>query len=351
MGQAAGVLALGGAVGVLDRQPVAQEEVDLVGGSAEECHAVILPRGCDGYGRVGTGGHTEPVMSTDHAATWPFWAPSDLAAVEAALDLAGVAAGEVVVDLGCGDGQVLVAAARRGARAIGVESDTELVRLARRALEGEGLEGEVIEGDLFDLDLGELGADVVFTYLAPATLQRLGALLRPLRGLRLVTVDFEVPGVVVDERAGQAHLYRLPGRRSRRPSRPGWTSDGALVVAPPGYQSLTVLEAHHPGGEVEVRLSDELAGAAALFTGADHCEPRDALAVDLRWDDHPAGTLLTGHVLVEGLDPFPLTAIFDGDFEEGCWELSDEGVDNVVRHLEATGGVTDAHDLVRAAEG
>ncbi len=287
-------------------------------------------------------------MTDGDVTTWPFWAPSDLASVEHALDLAGLGDGETLVDLGCGDGQVLVAAAARGAHVIGVESDPELVGLARRALSAAGLDGEVIEGDLLGLDLD---ADVYFTYLAPATLQRLLPGLAVRRGTRLVTVDFDVPGLDADARDGAARLYRMPGTPSAKPPDAGWACAGALVVAPPDHQSLTVLDLQHPGGAVSARLAGAAADGGALLTGADEVAPFDHLAVDIRWEPHAAGTLLSGVVDVVGVDPFPVVAVFDADAEDGCWELSDEGVGLLLTHLERDGAATDGASLVRAAGG
>lgn len=290
-------------------------------------------------------------MTAGDAASWPFWAPAELDSVHRALDLAGLAEGETVADLGCGDGQVLVAAAERGARAVGVESDPEMAELARQALDETGLEGEVVEGDLFAFVERAADVDVWFTYLAPATLQRLMPSLARHEASRLVTVDFDVPGYLADGTTDTARLYRMPGRPRRRPRTSGWTCDGALVIAAPGHQSLTLLDAHHPGGRVDADLTGELADAAAVLTGADRLEGRAALAVDLRWEDHPQGTLLSGNVVVSGLAPFPLWVLFDADAEEGCWELTDEGVENVLDHLDETGGDTDGTSFVRAAEG
>ncbi|MGE3619019.1 MAG: class I SAM-dependent methyltransferase [Acidimicrobiia bacterium] len=254
---------------------------------------------------------------------WPFWAPSDLSTVEAALDLAGVARGDHFVDLGCGDGQVLVAAARRGAQVLGVEIDDDLAATARAALEAEGLPGTVVVADLFDLDLD---ADVVFTYLSPGTLQRLTPALRALRGARLVTVDFEVPDLVVDDVAGTAHLYRLPGRRRRRGS-PGWPAAGTLIVTVAGYESLSVLHAVHPGGPVEVATSTPLARAGSFRPGLDDARPGQHLAVDVRWEGHAAGTVATGTVEVAGLAPHHLTVCFTDDEEaQGAWDLDPGGV-------------------------
>src|SRR5687768_4519465 len=89
-----------------------------------------------------------PAMNEDEVEGWPFWAPSDEASVEAALDLAAVGPGDRVADLGCGDGHVLVRATQRGAKVVGVETDAELAQQARDALAAAGADGEVIEGDL-----------------------------------------------------------------------------------------------------------------------------------------------------------------------------------------------------------
>jgi SAM-dependent methyltransferase len=256
------------------------------------------------------------------AATWPFWAPSATASVEAALDLAGVQAGETVADLGCGDGQVLVAAAARGAAAVGVEMDPALARAARRALKERGLAGTVTKGDLLLDPLPE--ADVYFTYLAPATLQRL--LPRLPRGARLVTVDFDVPDLRPDETDGAARLYRLPGRRLRiGPSRAAWGSGGSLVTAPPDSQSLHCLTAVHPGGRVTARASRGLAPHLTLLTGADHLDRRSELAVDLRCEALPTGTVAGGTVTVAGVEPHPVFVVVADD-DDGLWDLSPEGV-------------------------
>ncbi|HAS10802.1 MAG TPA: SAM-dependent methyltransferase, partial [Acidimicrobiaceae bacterium] len=88
--------------------------------------------------------------TADTARTWPFWAPSQAEAVEAALDLAGVGPGVHLLDLGCGDGQVLLAAARRGATVSGVEADADLVADTKEHLADAGVDADVRQGDLFD---------------------------------------------------------------------------------------------------------------------------------------------------------------------------------------------------------
>jgi SAM-dependent methyltransferase len=271
------------------------------------------------------------VAITDSDGTgWPFWAPSDPGTVESALDLAGLQPGDRFIDLGCGDGQVLVAAGLRGARVVGVEIDEDLAEHAREALRVHDLAGDVVVGDLLDLDLR---ADVIFTYLAPGTLQRLLPTLQRLRGTRLVTVDFAVPDLVADAVEGQAHLYRLPGKRGRRRT-PAWSTAGTLVVAPADRSSLTCLDLHHTGGPVVTAVSRPLRAVGTFRTGTDEAERGRPVAIDVRWDEVAAGVVATGTVEVRGLPPHHLTVAFTDDpDEEGAWDLSDEGASGLAEAL------------------
>jgi len=283
----------------------------------------------------------------EHARTWPFWAPSQAEAVEAALDVAGVGPGVRLLDLGCGDGQVLLAAARRGAEVAGVEADDDLVAEARSNLAGAGIDADVRAGDLFDPDL-DLRADVWFSYLAPATLQRLLPRLESAGRARLVTVDFDVPGLVPAKRQGQARLYRLPGRR--RPVRAaGWPTAGTFVATVPDVQSLSCLLAAHPGGAARVRLSRPLAAVATALPGAEHLDEPGELAVDLRWEGCPAGTFAGGAVRAAGL-PDHWVFVLHGDEEEGVWELSDAGAANLRRALRRTRPPATVAAVLAAAE-
>lgn len=255
----------------------------------------------------------------DAASTWPFWAPSQLDSVEAALDLADVGPGTDFIDLGCGDGQVVAAAAARGARARGVEFDADLVSEAAANLRAAGHDSAtVIRGDLFDDSL-DLSADVAFSYLAPATLQRLLPRLQAQSGCRLVSVDFDVPNLVPTRRSGAARMYRMPGRRARRPA-PGWPAAGTLVAASADTQSLCCLSAGHPGGRVQVTASRPLGRTATLFVGARHLPAPSQLAIDLRWEPTAAGTFAGGPIRVSGIEAHPMFVVF-GDDEPAQWDL------------------------------
>jgi len=142
------------------------------------------------------------------------WAPTPLDRVDRMLRLAAVQPGETVVDLGAGDGRIVIRAARRfGARAIGVEIDPLrwlIATIAIRAME-LGTEAQVVRGDMFAYDLGE--ADVVTLYLLEGTNQRLrphlAESLRP--GARIVSHAFSLQGwtpLVVDSEH-RLYLYEV----------------------------------------------------------------------------------------------------------------------------------------------
>lgn len=118
--------------------------------------------------------------------------PTPLPVVEGMLDLAAVGAGDHLVDLGSGDGRIVVAAAKRGATALGVELGTDLVRRAREAARFEGVEDRArfLRADLFAAPIRD--ADVVTLYLLPAVNLRLRPkLLTELRaGSRIVSHAF-----------------------------------------------------------------------------------------------------------------------------------------------------------------
>ncbi len=287
-------------------------------------------------------------MADDDITGWPFWAPSDLAAVDRALDLAGLVPGERFVDLGCGDGQVLVAAARRGAVVRGVECDEDLAEQARKALAANGFTGEVVVGDLFDPAL-ELDADVVFTYLAPATLQRLRGRLRAMTGTRLVTVDFAVPGLMPVTEEGLTHLYRLPCRL-QQPCRPGWATAGTLVVTVPDTPSLTCLEMHHAGGPVRLQVAPPLAAAGTFVTGADEADPGAPVAIDIRWEGAEAGTAASGTIAIDGVGEHHVTVLFFEE-SEGQWHLSDDAAVNLARRFAGQPGPATVAEVLAAAAG
>lgn len=123
--------------------------------------------------------------------------PTPMEVVREMLRVAGLKPGETVLDLGCGDGRVLVVAAKEfGARAIGIELRTDLVSKAALNAIKEGVRDKIliIHGNFFELRLPP--ADVIFLYLLTSVNERLRPKLereaKP--GTRIVSHDFEVVG-------------------------------------------------------------------------------------------------------------------------------------------------------------
>src|SRR5918992_2522151 len=83
------------------------------------------------------------------------WVPTPYALVEKMLDMAKVTPKDFVMDLGSGDGRNVIAAAKRGARALGVEYNPKMVELsrARAAKEGVAEKAQFVEGDMFAADV------------------------------------------------------------------------------------------------------------------------------------------------------------------------------------------------------
>jgi SAM-dependent methyltransferase len=87
--------------------------------------------------------------------------------VDKMIELAGVKKGDIVYDLGSGDGRIVIAAAKRGARAIGFEIDPDLVTESRANIQKAGVQefAEIRNQDILTVDLS--GASVVTMYLLP----------------------------------------------------------------------------------------------------------------------------------------------------------------------------------------
>ncbi len=120
--------------------------------------------------------------------------PTTQTAVRAMLELAGVKSSDIVYDLGCGDGRIVIAAAKRyGARGVGIDIDPALVREAKKNARQAGVEKlvEFREQDLFQASFRE--ATVVTLFLLPAINKRLFPQLQGLKpGTRIVSNTFEI---------------------------------------------------------------------------------------------------------------------------------------------------------------
>ncbi len=148
----------------------------------------------------------------------PYYPTPDVV-VDKMLRLGEVKRGEKVIDIGSGDGRIVIAAAEKfGARAEGVELDEGLAKQSVEKIRSLGLEktARIIQGDALVQDYSS--ADVVMVYLLPS----FNAKLRPLlerqlkKGTRVVAHDFDITGwtpvksvLVEDDGEGVSHTLYL----------------------------------------------------------------------------------------------------------------------------------------------
>ena len=122
------------------------------------------------------------------------WVPTPPELVEKMLDMARVSSADVVMDLGSGDGRNVIAAARRGARAIGVEFNPDMVALSERRAQEAGVAGKAtfVQGDMYQADISS--ATVMALFLLPDNLRKLTDKFLALKpGTRLVMNTFGIP--------------------------------------------------------------------------------------------------------------------------------------------------------------
>lgn len=156
--------------------------------------------------------------------------PTPPIVAERMLALASVGPDDVVCDLGCGDGQLVIAAATKfGARGLGIERDPLLVAAATAQAQAEGVGDKVtfVCGDLFSADLRNVS--VICFYLLPALCEPIlrQVLPRAQPGTRIVSHDYSFRDWSPEKtelvrtapaRIAQIYLWRLPGSASGIPT-------------------------------------------------------------------------------------------------------------------------------------
>ena len=119
------------------------------------------------------------------------WVPTPQAVVDKMLDMAKVTASDYVMDLGSGDGRTVITAAKRGARAMGIEYNPDMVELSKRnaAKEGVSARAQFQKADLFETDLSQ--ATVITMFLLPDINLKLRPRILDLKpGTRVVSNSF-----------------------------------------------------------------------------------------------------------------------------------------------------------------
>jgi SAM-dependent methyltransferase len=128
------------------------------------------------------------------------WLPTAQALVDRMLDLAQVTPQDFVIDLGSGDGRTVITAAKRGARALGIEYNPDMVALSERSADKEGVgdRAKFMKADLFEADLSQ--ATVLTMFLLPDINLRLRPKILGLKpGTRVVSNSFNMGDWTAEE--------------------------------------------------------------------------------------------------------------------------------------------------------
>jgi SAM-dependent methyltransferase len=130
------------------------------------------------------------------------WVPTPQALVDKMLDMAKVTAKDYVIDLGSGDGRTVITAAKRGAKAHGIEYNPDMVELSKRNAAKEGVSDKATfaKADLFESDFSKAG--VITMFLLPSINIKLRPKILDLKpGTRIVSNSFDMEEWKPDETA------------------------------------------------------------------------------------------------------------------------------------------------------
>jgi precorrin-6B methylase 2 len=145
------------------------------------------------------------------------WVPTPQALVDKMLDMAKMTPSDYVIDLGSGDGRTVITAAKRGARALGIEYNPDMVELSKQAAAKEGVTARAnfMKADIFESDFSQ--ATVITMYLLPQLNLKLRPKILDLKpGTRIVSHAFTMEEwkadqtETVDNRT--AYLWIVPAK-------------------------------------------------------------------------------------------------------------------------------------------
>jgi len=189
------------------------------------------------------------------------WVPTPDEVVDRMLRMAQVTASDLVYDLGAGNGKIAIAAAKLGARAVGIEYDPEMAKHAQGNVVAAGVaaKARIVQGDIFATDFSH--ATVVTMYLLPALNMKLRPTLLAMKpGTRVVSHSFTMEDWEADEISSmdgrRAYFWLVPANVHG-----GWAietgADRHELVFEQRFQKIegTIGLGHSQGGLREARLS------------------------------------------------------------------------------------------------
>jgi precorrin-6B methylase 2 len=200
------------------------------------------------------------------------WVPSSEALVNRMLDMVALRPDDYLVDLGSGDGITVILAAKRGARAHGIEFNPELVALAKRNASQAGVAARAtfVQGDIFESNFSS--ATVVALFLLPELNLRLRPILLKMKpGTRVVSNTFDMGDWKPDQSVPRqpdcesfctAYAWTVPA-----PVEGVWTlGDRELVLT----QSFQLFEGNlRNGGDTQALSEGRMHGRQIFFTLGD----------------------------------------------------------------------------------
>jgi hypothetical protein len=197
------------------------------------------------------------------------WVPTSQAMVEKMLDHAKVTPQDFVMDLGSGDGRTIIAAAKRGARGLGVEFNPELVEYSKRqaAAQGVGDKAMFAQGDMYQADISK--ATVLALFLLPTNIEKLVPKFLDLpAGTRIVANTFWVSDWTPDdtvmlkegcENWCTSHLFIIPARVEGK-----WQLPEGVLALTQRYQMVEGVYTPKTGTPTDVK--GRLRGATMTVT-------------------------------------------------------------------------------------
>jgi hypothetical protein len=214
------------------------------------------------------------------------WVPTCQLMVERMLDMAKVTPKDVVIDLGSGDGIMVIAAAKRGASALGIEYNPDMVELSKRnaTREGIGERAQFMQADLFETDFSQ--ATVITMFLLPDINLKLRPTILGLKpGTRVVSNSFDMGEWQTDETSTLdaktdcghhciAHLWIVPARVEGQ-----WKSSAGNLTLSQQFQMVSGTLRTNAGPQA---LNGRLHGDEFSFTagGATYVGNVNALGIE-----------------------------------------------------------------------
>jgi SAM-dependent methyltransferase len=198
------------------------------------------------------------------------WVPTPQALVDKMLDMAKVTPKDYVIDLGSGDGRTVITAAKRGAKAHGIEYNPDMVELAKRNAAKEGVSDRATfaNADLFESDFSQ--AQVITMFLLPSINLKLRPKILDLKpGTRIVSNSFDMEEWKADETANAeecsnwctAYLWIVPAKVNGTWKLP----NGELTLK----QTFQMISGTLKSGNVVAPVNGKLNGEQITFTAGE----------------------------------------------------------------------------------